>query len=375
MVPVSSAQDLYDRVIVGGGDEDEHYRLAGWLSDTGRLLSAFHVLDLAADRFGGGHQLEASLTAAFATLESSGGVEGLMPTLPDPVAMAFSVERERALADHGPGSPRPASRELVLCVALKNLFTRFRDLFPGALALLRICDCYGRVSAEQSWGNRCGDVMVKEGVASVTVGGRTLFYAARRNERRDWLYFFILKPGLVRWVARFAPQDVFLDIGANVGRFSVLAAAAAGCRTISVEPFTVNFNALRQNIALNGLWERVTPLQAAIRDVTGAAAQRFSNVAGPVDGNVEHLEGYRLDDLVAADRIPVPNHIKIDVDGGEFRLIDGMAETLKDHRLRSIRLQIRLDEEASPAALDRIRAAGFDCAIDDDSKNYLCLRA
>ncbi|MEQ8585789.1 MAG: FkbM family methyltransferase [Thalassobaculaceae bacterium] len=188
-------------------------------------------------------------------------------------------------------------------------------------------------------------------------------------------------------MSTFGSDDVFLDIGANIGRYSVLATVAAGTKTIAVEPFSVNVDALERNIALNGLQDDVTAIRAAIHDVTGDGLLQFSErVAGAADqrfragpdtddpAGAEPLAGYRLDDLVDGGRIAFPTHIKIDVDGGEHRLIDGMAETLRDERLRSIRLEIQLDETGNPAALERIRQAGFDCAIDDDRKNFLCRR-
>lgn len=246
MAPASSAQNLYDRIIAGRGSEEEHYTLAEWLGDTDRLLQAFHVVNLAAERFGGGASFEGALAAAFQRLEASGGVEDLVGSLPRPLVEAFTEELVDARRNHGPEAVRPATREFILCVALKNLLPRFHRLFPGALALPRICDCYGRVSAEQSWGRKAGNVSVRDGVARVTVGGRELVYAVSPDDLRTWLNYFILEPGLLRWVATFDARDVFLDIGANVGRFSILAAGAAGCRTVAVEPFSVNFAALEK---------------------------------------------------------------------------------------------------------------------------------
>lgn len=383
----SAGQQLYDRVIAGHCSEADHCELAEWLGRTGRLLQASYILSLAAERFGGGPAWEHATSSLFRRLESAGGIENLIKALPEPVVTAFAAELDGARADHGPGTPRPATREFILCVALKNLLQRLLQVFPGALALLVLCDCYGRVAAEQSWGRKAGNAIVRTGVARVTVGGRELLYEAGPQNQRTWLNFFILEPGLIRWVSTFDADDVFLDIGANIGRFSILAAVAAGCRTIAVEPFSVNFAALERNIALNGLQNEVVAIRAAIHDVTGsgrlefaervagAADQRFQSTAPKHDDTgAERLDGYRLDDLVAAGRIAFPNHIKIDVDGGEHRLIDGMRETLRDDRLRSVRLEIRLEEEGNAATLETIRQAGFDCAVDDDRKNFLCRR-
>lgn len=383
----AALQLLYDRVIAGDGGETEHRDLAEWLCGKRRLLEAFHVLSLAAERFGNGPAVESLTAEAFGRLEDAGGIESTVASLQDAVADAFAEELEKAREDHGPGAGRPAPRAFILCVAIKNLLSRFRKALPGGLALMRVCDRYGRVAAEQSWGRPARSASIGGGLAHVTVGGCELVYAAHPRDQRNWINFFVLEPGLIRWVSTFGSDDVFLDIGANIGRYSVLAARAARTKTIAVEPFSVNVDALERNIALNGLQDDVTAIRAAIHDVTGDGLLQFSErVAGAADqrfragpdtddpAGAEPLAGYRLDDLVAGGRIAFPTHIKIDVDGGEHRLIDGMAETLRDERLRSIRLEIQLDETGNPAALERIRQAGFDCAVDDDRKNFLCRR-
>jgi hypothetical protein len=49
---------------------------------------------------------------------------------------------------------------------------------------------------------------------------------------------------------------------------------------------------------------------------------------------------YRLDDLVAFCRLPLPNHIKLDVDGGELALLRGASHTLRTPQLRSILIEV-----------------------------------
>ncbi|MFT3755236.1 MAG: FkbM family methyltransferase [Pseudoxanthomonas sp.] len=52
-------------------------------------------------------------------------------------------------------------------------------------------------------------------------------------------------------------DDAFLDVGANVGSYSILAAGAVGARVVSVEPIPMTFRRLERNVLLNGLSERI----------------------------------------------------------------------------------------------------------------------
>jgi len=202
-------------------------------------------------------------------------------------------------------------------------------------------------------------------------------------------YSFVNEPGLLRLISNFSQEDVFLDIGANIGGFSIVAAVTKGCRTFAVEPFSVNYQELLRNISLNNVRDRVTPLRVAISDATGEGPLSFrSEFAGAASqtfggggenailkaGGFERLQGYRLDDLIAEGKIDFPTHIKIDVAGTEHRIIAGMPDTLNAPRLRSIRLEIRVEDPENAEALRNIGAAGFSWKIDDDQKNLLCLR-
>src|SRR3954470_17061218 len=67
------------------------------------------------------------------------------------------------------------------------------------------------------------------------------------------------------------PDEGFLDVGANIGSYTVLAAGAAGPSVISIEPIPATFARLEQNIALNGLGGRVRALRCGLSDAPGTA--------------------------------------------------------------------------------------------------------
>lgn len=380
----TTRQERWDAVEAGTVDLDGHLDLARELAAARSFIHAIHVLNLASERFdAGGRELHLA-SRVFDAMEKAGGIERAIHETPPAWVKAFEEERASAQENHAENALNPPSRDFILCISLKNLAARLPTSAVARMSLLRLCDFYGQLSAEASWSESVVPSVISSGISTLRFGDRAVRYAVPPEKLWEYRLFFIFEPGLIRWLARFAPDDVFLDIGANVGRYSILAAAARGCRTIAIEPFSVNVDALSTNVRLNGLADRVTVLRAAMSDATGegtlsfgsrkpgSAQQHFQMTSGAT--NSETVPGYRLDDLVSQGRIPIPTHIKLDVDGGEHRLIDGMTRTLADPRLKSIRIEIRIDEPGNRAALDRVRGHGFECVIDDDTKNYLCIR-
>jgi len=133
-------------------------------------------------------------------------------------------------------------------------------------------------------------------------------------------------------------DDHFLDVGANVGSFTILAGGAVGARVTSVEPIPETFAHLERNVALNGLAARVRACQCGLSDSSGAL--RFTKgldtvnriLAEGEDSGVE-VPVRTLDDLVGSD---VPVLIKIDVEGHERSVLLGASRTLADPRLLAV---------------------------------------
>jgi FkbM family methyltransferase len=152
---------------------------------------------------------------------------------------------------------------------------------------------------------------------------------------------------LVRWLASFGPDDVFFDIGANIGGLSLVAARLHGGRVpvVACEPAFDSFAALVRNIQANDLAAVVTPLHVALFDETGVrpfyrsrvGAGSASHTVGQAHdyagrpftpASVEYVLTFRLDDLVRVLGLPRPTRIKVDVDGIEARVLAGAAGVL-----------------------------------------------
>lgn len=135
------------------------------------------------------------------------------------------------------------------------------------------------------------------------------------------------------------PGEHFLDVGANVGSYTVLAGGAVGARVTAVEPVPATYQHLQRNVALNELGERAHCWQLGLSEQPGEL--RFSSGLDTVNHVLAEGEDLpavtvpvvRLDDLVGDD---VPVLIKIDVEGHELAVLRGGQQTLADPRLLAV---------------------------------------
>jgi|GEM_PF-3701925 len=358
-------------------------------TSSGRPIEGLHLADCGIMRFPTEPALRQAAAEILDHLQESEKLADVIDSLPtkgDVIRANHARVQEIFARHHGPESARPATADFFQCVLLKNLCHTINPAQPLRNTLMRIADHHGRRAAAEVFGDTVGlPAMRDDQTIAITLGGRTArFRSSSSRLGFELLYFFALEPGMIRWIAGFDANDVFLDVGANIGKYSVIAAVMRHCRTYALEPFSANFEQLESHIELNGIGDRVVAMQAALSDRTGEGDLSFSkHVAGAADqvfdesrddANSERVPGYRLDDLVADGTVDFPTHVKIDVDGTEHRVIAGMEGVLDDRRLKSIRLEIRLRDPRNAEALQRIRDAGFSCVVDDDEKNMLCRR-
>jgi len=166
------------------------------------------------------------------------------------------------------------------------------------------------------------------------------------------------------------PGDVVWDVGANIGLFSVAAAALAGRqgKMFSFEPDTVLVQLLRRTACLqSGASAPMTIVPCAIAKAFGvrrfsvAKRARASNALFEYGhsqmGGVEELQtvvAVGLDDL--ARTLPAPDVLKIDVEGAEIEALVGGAELLRSSR-PSIVCEISAGNSSKATAL--LRKVGY----------------
>jgi FkbM family methyltransferase len=134
--------------------------------------------------------------------------------------------------------------------------------------------------------------------------------------------------------AELPADGVFVDIGANVGLYTLWAARRLGeqGRVLALEPNPVAFGRLTVNLALNGLAGRVTALQWGVADREGAFELHLdaTNLGGgslvETGGETIRVPCKPLDDLLAAHGIARVDILKIDVEGAEELVLPPFLE-------------------------------------------------
>lgn len=140
------------------------------------------------------------------------------------------------------------------------------------------------------------------------------------------------------------PGGVFYDVGANVGFFSLLAAkrlGPTGC-VCAFEPVAENAASVRENARINQ-FDHIKVLELAVGRETGTAellltdwdgggslASSAVRPAEPVSRRQVRVAA--LDDLIPAERLPKPSVVKIDVEGVEMEVLQGMSKTIAESR-------------------------------------------
>lgn len=184
------------------------------------------------------------------------------------------------------------------------------------------------------------------------------------------------EPETVEWIEKFSsPDGVFYDVGANIGAYS-LVAAANGMRVYAFEPAYPSFWKLNKNVSLNHFDERVDCFPIALSVETGISQFEYFDTApgssrgfyfhGPKEGSDSRRPEarkstltYSMDDFVKMFRLAHPTMLKIDVDGGESEVVEGAAEILRSPLLRTVLIEIDCSVPSSDATLDLLGRCGF----------------
>jgi len=138
-------------------------------------------------------------------------------------------------------------------------------------------------------------------------------------------------------------EDLFVDIGANVGSYTVLACSAIGAKGYCIEPVPSTYSKLMTNIRLNDLEKRVISLNIALGNAKGEIYfSSDQNCINHVIADGEQTENKivvnvsTLDEELKND----PFLIKIDVEGYETPVIEGAESTLKKEELCSVIMEL-----------------------------------
>lgn len=198
------------------------------------------------------------------------------------------------------------------------------------------------------------------------------------NKAAKWRVdtFYTKEPDTINWINSFETRDILIDIGANVGMYSVYAAAARGVVVIAVEPESQNYALLNGNIFLNHLDDKIIAFPYAISDhnsleilnLTRWGAAGSCHAAGdPIgfDGSKfspvfkQGVISVSLSQLINNFSLNSDCHLKIDVDGIEDRIINGSKELFKERFFKTLLVEINQNLEQHRLLVEALVSFGY----------------
>jgi FkbM family methyltransferase len=154
---------------------------------------------------------------------------------------------------------------------------------------------------------------------------------------------------LAKVVSSLHPGDVFLDVGSNLGLFTIFAAKRVGTDgvVLAFEPETNAYERLLENIRVNRL-SNIRPHKMALSQKTGIChlalgdPEAVSQSAHLCDDgcDTEVVECAAFDSLVANINTPVPRVVKMDIEGHEYAALQGMRGALSSPHCTSLFCEI-----------------------------------
>jgi FkbM family methyltransferase len=146
-------------------------------------------------------------------------------------------------------------------------------------------------------------------------------------------------------------NDVFLDIGAHIGLYSIRLAQRVS-KVIALEPEPRNYGLLSRNIHINKLYNKILPLPVAASDKNGRTELCVKSSSG--DHTIEDLRGckmkiqiatLKIDTLTEILKISRIDVVKIDVEGHENKVVNGMRELLYHNTPRVLVIETKRENK------------------------------
>ena len=172
--------------------------------------------------------------------------------------------------------------------------------------------------------------------------------------------FHTKEPETLNWINTFEKEKIFYDIGANVGIYSCYAAMIYRSKVFAFEPSILNLELLGKNINENNLNDNITIVPLALTNSSkvsefnmstidhGSALSTFGENYSH-DGNKMKIKfsyktlGISLDRICDEFKFPLPDYVKIDVDGLEHLILDGATNSIAN--TKSFLIEVNEDFE------------------------------
>lgn len=136
--------------------------------------------------------------------------------------------------------------------------------------------------------------------------------------------------------------DLFIDIGANVGVYTILASAEVKANTISIEPVPSTFNHLMDNIRINNIQDKVLAYNIGLGKEDSVikftrSLDTVNHVAIEGESDTIDVQVKALDNILSE---VIPVLLKIDVEGFETAVLNGAEKLLQEDKLKAIIIEL-----------------------------------
>jgi len=137
-------------------------------------------------------------------------------------------------------------------------------------------------------------------------------------------------------------SDLFVDIGANVGSYTILAGSEKNSQTISIEPIPDTFELLYQNVLINNIHENVKCFNIGLGANDGIlkftkSLDTTNHVASLSENDTVDVKIKKFDDFIKLDKITL---VKMDVEGFETEVINGMCSALQNNNFKALIIEL-----------------------------------
>ena len=202
------------------------------------------------------------------------------------------------------------------------------------------------------------------------------FYVSNKTTTARVKKIWRKEPITIEWMNGIKKDEIVIDIGANIGMYTLMSGVGRQAIVYGFEPEASNYHLLVRNIKLNSMHDRIKTYCAGVLDYDG-----FSDLN--IDDEVDDTLGgsnYSVDEEVGFDLQPmkvgykqginvvtldtfcdkmniVPDHIKIDVDGLEHRVVMGGIESIKKAKTVIVELNRNLKKHID--LVSHIKSLGF----------------
>lgn len=140
------------------------------------------------------------------------------------------------------------------------------------------------------------------------------------------------------------PADTFIDIGANVGHFTLLASVITQSNVIAIEPIPETFSRLQKNIALNNCQSKVQAYNIGVSDKDGvlnfSTTSYTTNKVIPENSVANKARKIPVKRIDSIDQTTNASVMKVDVEGFEYNVLLGATQLLENAKLNVIIIEL-----------------------------------